>query len=139
MSDNEGVQLAKDSIDLGIVVRDKDAALRFYRDTLGLPQIGEQPVGNGGVMVRLACGNSHIKIWTGTAPALTAAPGGPNGGATGNRYWTIHIKNLKAMVARCKAAGYELPWDIREIRPGVSVAMVVDPDGNWVELLEMSA
>lgn len=46
MSDEEGVQLAKDSIDLGIVVRDKDAALRFYRDTLGLPQIGEQPVGN---------------------------------------------------------------------------------------------
>ena len=30
-----GMQLAKDSIDLGIVVRDADAALRFYRDTLG--------------------------------------------------------------------------------------------------------
>ena len=31
-----GVQLTKDSIDLGIVVRDAEAALKFYRDTLGL-------------------------------------------------------------------------------------------------------
>jgi hypothetical protein len=26
----------------------------------------------------------------------------------------------------------------REIRPGVSIAMVEDPDGNWVELLKIS-
>lgn len=29
------VQLTKDSIDLGIVVRDAEASLAFYRDTLG--------------------------------------------------------------------------------------------------------
>lgn len=138
MSTQGGLILAKEAIDLGIVVKDKDAALRFYCDTLGLPKIGEQPVGNGGLMVRLACGNSHIKIWTGTNPASNTLPGGPGAGATGNRYWTIHVKNLDDMAARCKAAGYELPWDIREIRPGVRVMMVVDPDGNWVELLQAS-
>ena len=25
----------------------------------------------------------------------------------------------------------------REIRPGVRIAMVTDPDGNWVELLQI--
>ena len=30
------IELAKDSIDIGIVVRDGDAAMKFYRDTLGL-------------------------------------------------------------------------------------------------------
>ena len=35
-----GVKLAKKAVDLGIVVRDKDAAVKFYRDTLGLEQIG---------------------------------------------------------------------------------------------------
>ena len=35
------LQLTKDSIDLGIVVRDIDAALAFYRDVLGFEPAGE--------------------------------------------------------------------------------------------------
>jgi len=131
-----GVKLAKKAVDLGIVVRDKDAAVKFYRDTLGLEQIGEQAGSTGSVIVRLACGDAHIKIWTGTSPKTMAAPGGPTGSATGNRYWTIHITNLDEVAAQCKAAGYKLAWEPREIRPGVRIAMVEDPDGNWVELLE---
>lgn len=37
-----GVELTKDSIDLGIVVRDAEASLHFCRDILGL----EDPDGN---------------------------------------------------------------------------------------------
>ena len=37
------VQLTKDSIDLGIVVKDGDVALAFYRDTLGFELVGEMP------------------------------------------------------------------------------------------------
>jgi hypothetical protein len=28
-------------------------------------------------------------------------------------------------------------WTEREIRPGVRIAMVADPDGNWVEFLQV--
>ena len=35
------LQLTKDSIDLGIVVRDIDAALAFYRDVLGFEPAGD--------------------------------------------------------------------------------------------------
>ncbi len=38
------VELTKDSIDLGIVTRDAEAALKFYRDTLGFKAIGEMPM-----------------------------------------------------------------------------------------------
>ncbi|HXC38452.1 MAG TPA: VOC family protein [Burkholderiales bacterium] len=131
-----GVKLAKKAIDLGIVVRDKEAAVKFYRDTLGLEQIGEQGGSTGAVIVRLACGESQIKIWTGTSPKTVAASGGPTGGATGNRYWTISISNLDEMAAKIKGAGYKLAWEPREIRPGVRIAMAEDPDGNWVELSE---
>ena len=31
-----GVELTKDSVDVGIVVKDAEASLKFYRDTLGL-------------------------------------------------------------------------------------------------------
>ena len=46
------------------------------------------------------------------------------------------MDNLEAAVEECKAAGYNNPVPIRESRPGVNIAMIEDPDGNWVELLQ---
>ena len=134
-----GVALAKDSIDLGIVVRDAGAALRFYRDTLGFTEQGTMPMPGGGTMHRLLCGSSLIKIVElAQAPAAAAPPGGIQG-ATGYRYWTISVSNLDDTAAACAAAGYKLAVRPREIRPGVRIAMIEDPDGNWVELLESAS
>jgi catechol 2,3-dioxygenase-like lactoylglutathione lyase family enzyme len=44
------VALTKDSIDLGIVVRDAEASLAFYRDTLGFTDAGTMPMPGGGTM-----------------------------------------------------------------------------------------
>ena len=41
--------VVKESIDLGIVIKDKEASLRFYRDTLGLKFVEEMPMGRGSV------------------------------------------------------------------------------------------
>ncbi len=133
-----GVELSKDSIDLGIVVQDGEAALRFYRDTLGFEHVGDMPMGGGGTMHRLMCGTSLIKVieYEEERPAK-AAPGGI-GAATGYRYWTISVSNLDQLVESCEAAGYTVAVAPREIRPGVRISMVEDPDGNWVELLESS-
>ncbi|MFL2536521.1 MAG: VOC family protein [Candidatus Azotimanducaceae bacterium] len=38
--------------------------------------------------------------------------------------------------AACKAAGSNIVISGREIRPGVRICMMEDPDGNWVELLQ---
>ena len=46
------------------------------------------------------------------------------------------MSNLDEILAAADAAGRTIVWPRREIRPGVSVAMVEDPDGNWVEFLE---
>ena len=35
-----GLELTKNSIDLGIVTQDAEAALKFYRDTLGFTHEG---------------------------------------------------------------------------------------------------
>ena len=53
-------------------------------------------------------------------------------------YFTITIDNLEDAVTECVAAGYANPVPIRESRPGVNIAMIEDPDGNWVELLQLS-
>jgi catechol 2,3-dioxygenase-like lactoylglutathione lyase family enzyme len=131
-----GVALTKDSIDLGIVVKDADAALGFYRDTLGFVEAGTMTMPGGGTMYRLMCGQSMIKIVApATAPAADNPPGGIPG-AYGYRYWTISVSNIGALVEDCAAAGYTVVVPVRELRPGITIAIVEDPDGNWVEFLQ---
>ena len=131
------VELTKDSIDLGIVVRDAEAALAFYRDVLGFEDLGERPM-PGGVMHRLGCGTSVIKLVSLKRPPAAAAPPGGIGGGSGYRYWTISVSNMEDVVAACEAAGRPIAVPITELAPGVTIAIVEDPDGNWVELLKTS-
>ena len=129
--------LTKQAIDLGIVTTNGAAMLAFYRDLLGLKLQGEMPMPGGvGVMHRLLCGDSLIKLVVLPAVPASAAPGGIQG-AAGYRYWTITISNLGEMVAACSAAGAKVVMAEREIRPGVCIAIVADPDGNWVEFLAL--
>ena len=131
------LEVGKESIDIGIVVRDLDAALKFYRDTLGLEYAAEMPAG-GGRMHRLMCGTTVVKIVIrDEVPEKADNPGGPRG-ASGIRYWTITAKDLEAMTETCRAAGYTVAVEPRDVRPGVRISMIEDPDGNWVEFLENS-
>jgi len=132
------IALTKDSIDLGIVTRNPDAMLTFYRDTLGFEFQGEMQMPGGGNMLRLNCGTSLIKIVTpGNLKDNDAAPGGIPG-ATGYRYWTISVSNLDELTEKCATAGSKVAVPPTEIRPGVRISMVEDPDGNWVEFLEIA-
>ena len=126
-----GVQLTKDSIDLGIVVRDIDKALGFYRDVLGFEHVGDGPMPGGMHMHRLLCGTSLIKLVTFTPPPEASNPPGGLNKATGYRYWTISVGNLDAITEACDAAGVKIRIPATEIRPGVRISMVEDPDGNW--------
>jgi catechol 2,3-dioxygenase-like lactoylglutathione lyase family enzyme len=133
-----GIQLGKPSIDLGIITTNGDAMLAFYRDVIGLKVQGQMPMPGGkGTMHRLLCGDSLIKLVVVPEIPAPAVPGGIGGGA-GYRYWTITVSNLTEMVANCAAAGAAVVWTEREIRPGVKIAMVADPDGNWVEFLQIA-
>lgn len=128
------LRLTKDSVDLGIVARDPDACLAFYRDVLGLEDLGEFPM-PGGTMHRLGCGTSVIKVIALRRPPEAAAPPGGIQGGTGYRYWTISVANLAEAVAACEAAGRPVVVPPTELQPGLTIAMIEDPDGNWVELL----
>jgi catechol 2,3-dioxygenase-like lactoylglutathione lyase family enzyme len=131
-----GVELTKDSIDLGIVIRDPEASLKFYRDTLGFKAAGEGPMPGGGTMYRLMCGTSMIKlVHSEKEPPAAPARGGITG-AFGYRYWTISVSNLDEITDAVSSAGYKVVVTPREIRPGTSISIVEDPDGNWVEFLK---
>lgn len=129
------IDFTKSAIDLGIVITDSEASLTFYRDVLGLEHVADTPMPGGGTMHRLMCGDSMIKLVRhAETPELAAAPGGLTG-ATGYRYFTINCSNVAEMAAACEAAGAPVPVPPSEIRAGVTIAMVADPDGNWVEFV----
>ena len=135
-----GLALTKDSIDLGIMVEEAESAMVFYRDVLGLPadSIPEMGLPDGSVMHRLRAGTSVIKIRQhAKPPGAKSAPGGSDT-ATGLRYWTMTVSNLAAATQRAQDAGYAVPIPVTEIRPGTSISMIEDPDGNYVELLQVA-
>ncbi len=129
------MQVSKDSIDLGIVVTDEKAALGFYRDGLGLEMEGELAL-PGGRMYRLKCGTTIIKLLKlNKTPTAKPAPGGPMGGL-GLRYFTISVPDIRGLMSQIEAKGIKLTMPVTDFRPGVTIAMVTDPDGNTVEFLE---
>ncbi len=127
--------LQKPAIDIGIVTNNLDAMLPFYGEVLQLPLEAVIDMPGGGVMHRFAVGDSIVKvIATEPAPEVAAAPGGIRG-ATGYRYWTLHVDALEPVLARVEEAGQKVVVPTKTIRAGVTIAIVADPDGNWVELL----
>ena len=129
------MSIQKSAIDLGIITNNLHAMLNFYGEQLGLEVETVIDMTGCGVMHRFKVGDSIGKvIETDPKPNLTAAPGGIRG-ATGYRYWTLHISDLKDKVASLEAAGVKIVVPMKEIRTGITIAIVADPDGNWVELL----
>jgi catechol 2,3-dioxygenase-like lactoylglutathione lyase family enzyme len=129
------IKSAKNSLDLGIVVSDIKTSLEFYRDLLGLEYIGETPVWFG-TMHRLRFGTSDFKL----IQPNTIPPNGPIGleSQLGFRYVTFVIQDLREVCKDLQSKGIELFLPEKEIRPGVRIAMVKDPDGNIVEFVERS-
>lgn len=121
-------------LDVGIVVRKLERMLAFYRDTLGLEYLGEQPMATG-VRYLFHCGDSHLKlVWPETQPEESNPPGGSKG-ATGIRYITLVSDSVEDLVERCIQAGDLIRTPPKKMPSGNTIAMVEDPDGNWVELL----
>ncbi len=133
-----GIELKKQAIDLGVVTTNGEPMLAFYRDLLGLTLVREMPMPGGqGQMFQLACGDSLVKVVVLPAVPAKAAPGGIQG-AAGFRYFTITVGNIGDMMKACADAGRKVVMPEREIRPGVRIGIVEDPDSNWVEFLAIA-
>ena len=129
------MESAKDSLDLGILVSDIKASLNFYQNILGLEFVGITPVWFG-TMHRLRFGTSDFKL----IEPKSVPPRGIIGleNQLGFRYVTFVIENLSQLCSELKNKGIEFALPETEVRPGVRVAMVKDPDGNIVEFVGRS-
>jgi catechol 2,3-dioxygenase-like lactoylglutathione lyase family enzyme len=123
-------------VQIGIVPRDLARSVAFYRDALGIPQTATLPVMEGRVLHLFAVPGGDLKLLELPVDhaALPPAPAGPFHAATGMRWLTLDVDDLDAVAARCADRPWQLP--VTELRPGLRVAIVEDPDGNAVELVE---
>lgn len=128
------METTKPGIDLGVLVLNVDACLKFYCEDLGFPKVGEIAFPNGRTMHRIQIGDSVLKLMQYPDGAPAAGPRGREA-QLGIRYFTISVRDLPGAVADLSAKGYSFSVPLRESRPGVWIAMLEDPDGNTVELL----
>ena len=133
-----GIEVQKRAIDIGIIAKDIDAMKTFYGEVLGLELEASIPMPGGGTMNRFKVGDSIIKVIELDQAAPAEAPTGGIRGATGYRYWTIHTSNLEGVLDKIIESGHKVVVPAKVIREGITIAIVADPDGNWVELLESS-
>jgi catechol 2,3-dioxygenase-like lactoylglutathione lyase family enzyme len=125
--------LAKTTIDIGIVTTDAAASAEFYGGTLGFPELASVAM-DGFTVRRFQVGDCVLKILQYEEKPSATAPGGGVGDATGIRYWTISITNFDETLEACRRAGGTVLQGPTEVRPGVSIVLIADPDGNIFEL-----
>ncbi|OGL62878.1 MAG: hypothetical protein A3J27_09135 [Candidatus Tectomicrobia bacterium RIFCSPLOWO2_12_FULL_69_37] len=136
--------LQRPVIDVGLVVRDFDRALAFYRDKLGFTptrRLGmdaetSQRAGLGGASFEIQymqVGDANLKLVR-FESAPPAGPAGP-GGAAGYRYVTLWVKDLAKTCAEWKAKGVEFLSEPIRRTPELQMVFLKDPDGNLIELL----
>ena len=127
------MKAAKNSLDVGILVSDIEKALGFYQGVLGLEKVQEMPVPFG-TMHRMAFGDSFVKL----VDPKKVPPPGVDGltNALGFRYLTFQVSNIDEICAACEAAGIAFEFPKQELMPGVTIAMVKDPDNNTIEFVE---
>jgi catechol 2,3-dioxygenase-like lactoylglutathione lyase family enzyme len=126
-------------VQIGIVPSDLQRSIEFYRDTIGLPYKGRMPVREGRTLHLFDAGDGIVKLLErADGPPSQASPPGPFDTATGMRWLTLDHDDLEGFAARvsaeCPDAIWQLP--VAEIRPGLWVCILEDPDGNAVELVE---
>lgn len=120
---------------VAIKVKNLDASLAFYRDTLGFPEMLRLRKDDGTVwLIYLRITDQHyIEIFPGAENDRA-----PGWNANGVNHMCLTVTDLEATTRQIKDAGIVLTKDIQAGRDGNRQAWIEDPDGNRIELMEMT-
>ena len=130
------INFTSDAIDIGMVTRNDIEMLSFYQNVLGLTKDMEIPFPGLGVVNKLSFGSGFIKILVLDKHPSNTNPTGDFSTSNGIRYITINLSNLDEILDSCKLNDVNIINSGVIIRPGVTVAIIQDPDGNLIELMQ---
>jgi len=135
-------------MEVGICVADLPRAMAFYEGVLALQKISEIALNEQGsrisglgtsgyTVVRLQTSyGERIKLVCPSGTPARPAPAQTPSSRTGLAYITLLVDDISAAVAKCDAAGFKSLKGIIELRPGVRMALVPDPEGNFIEFAQ---
>lgn len=124
-------------IEPGIVTTD-DALVDFYATVFAMERISVTESGSGTVH-RLRVADSVIKLMIPAQNPTAAESVHPFFAMTGLRYLSIYLsEGLDELIVRFVAEGGRAQVGPMNIGPDQRVAILVDPDGNTVEVVERS-
>ena len=129
------INFTSDTIDIGMVTVNDQEMLHFYQNILGFEKDIEIPFPGIGVVNKLNYGAGFIKILVLEKNPLNINPTGDFSTSNGIRYITINLSNLEEILDTCKTHNINIINPGTIIRPGVTVALIADPDGNIIELM----
>jgi predicted enzyme related to lactoylglutathione lyase len=118
--------------------KDVPALAKFYDTAFGLKQIDQ--VGNPPTEIIMRYGATVAAAKAGTSPEFLVQLREPGAAAGAMAHAIFQVSDLAASVAAAKAAGATVNGDIVTVPIGgmpVKIAMLVDPDGNHLELMEL--
>lgn len=107
-----------------VFVRDFEAAKRFYREQLCLPLVQESPM----MMEFFPGGGATLGVATAMHEAAYPLVGRHTG-------ITLQVKGIEEFCRQLAAAGVKFPEPL-EKSPWGKMAVVADPDGNQIALVE---
>ena len=117
----------------------KDVATlaKFYDAAFGLKEIDR--VGQPATEIIMRYGASVAAAKGGSSPEFLLTRREPGAASDSMPHAVFHVSDMSATLAAAKTAGATMKGDVASVKIGkmaVKVAMVVDPDGNWVEFLQ---
>ena len=133
----------------GFVVSDLEKAVDFYRDGAGLEvqsryeRIGapiEQVVGYKGAHLRIAVlglGGEHLlELIQYVSPPPAERPTGERS-VLGGAHLAFQVDDIEGTLEALAGNGAQTMNPPAEVAPGRKACYLQDPDGNWIELLEI--
>ena len=121
-------------LETGIVSRDR-ALVDFYAEVFGLDTV-EPDVYPTGQLHRLVIPGGFVKVFVPNDTPAAAPATERFTDLTGIRYFTARVDDLDGVVDRATARGGSVVMPAFELRPGVRLAIISDPDGNTIEVAE---
>jgi len=133
-----GVQADVAVLAVRLGANDVAALAQFYETAFGLKEIDR--VGKPPTEIIMRYGATVAAAKAGSSPEFLVARRDPGAANDSIPHAIFHVSNIGATVAAAKAAGATVKSDVRSVRIGtmpVKVAMLVDPDGNVLEVMEL--
>ena len=132
----ERINFTSKAIDIGIVTSNKESMLNFYENILGFTNEVQIPFPGLGTVNKISYGIGYIKVLVLDDKPSNTSPIGDFSTSNGIRYITINLSNLDELITICSKNNVTIINSGMTIRPGVTVALIQDPDGNLIELMQ---